>query len=176
METEQPAAFCEHSNELLSLVSRMLCVMIVSHRAAVCPAHGDAGDSFASEGAWRPFPAPHRRGRQPPWHLQLLCAAIGIEKSGACACPHTQRASRPPARPFTLSIAAAAVAQRHSVVHEPAAPQAAMLVSPGQDLCACAADSTELRSAVANGWCARWERAQQAPPPAPRRRCRRAGA
>ena len=80
---------------------------------------------------------------------------------------HT-RVARLPARPFALSIAAAADARRHGVVLLQAAPQAALLVSPEQDVCNRAANSGELIC------CRQWEvrptgDAQQAPSPAPRR-------
>ena len=72
-----------------------------------------------------------------------MCAASGLES--ALARPYTcTHASRPPARPFALSIAAAAVSQRHGVMLGSAAPQAALLVSLGQELFTRAADSAEL--------------------------------
>ena len=68
IETEQSAAFCERCNEVNTLIS-MLCGNSSCHRTAVCTAHSGAGDIFASEGAWRPFPAPDGRGRRAPRHL-----------------------------------------------------------------------------------------------------------
>ena len=79
-----------------------------------------------------------------------MCAASGLES--ALARPYTcTHASRPPARPFALSIAAAAVSQRHGVMLGSAAPQAALLVSLGQELFTRAADSAELIG------CCQWE-------------------
>ena len=73
IEPELSGAFSERDNGHITLVSNAVWPCSC-RRAAVCPAHGDAGDIFASEGARRPSPAPDGRGRQPPRHLQLLCA------------------------------------------------------------------------------------------------------
>ena len=96
IETEQSAAFCERCNEVNTLIS-MLCGDAACHRTAVCTAHGDAGDIFASEGARRPFPAPDGRGRRAPRpparRLGQMCAAAGLEL-GTPMCPHTHRVRR----------------------------------------------------------------------------------
>ena len=92
IEPELSVAFSERDNGHITLVSNAVWPCSC-RRAAVCPAHGDAGDIFASEGARRPFPAPDGRGRQPPRRLQLLCAAARIEVD-ACAFPHVCTARR----------------------------------------------------------------------------------
>ena len=87
VETEQLATFLEPSSEHITPVP-MLCIDAVSPaRAAVCPADRDAVDTFASEGARRPFPAPDGRGRLLLRHLfgdfRLVRAA-----SGSNSMPH----------------------------------------------------------------------------------------
>jgi hypothetical protein len=110
-----------------------------------------------------------RRGRLLPRRLGQMCAAAGLEL-GAPMCTHMHsthaRASRPPARPFALRIAAAAVALGREATLASPAPHAPPLVAHAQE-------SVPLHRRIRAGRPAggrRLERTQQAARAAPTRR------